>query len=384
MSNWDFGYGPQDPADRPAPRYPREAGWQGGEGYSGNDGDPYDPSAAPYPVTYERGDSAGYPPWSTGPQRFSPGQADPWRTASRSAASQRPTRADAGPRHAAPRQAPMRHAAPRQAPRGQASPGQASPRQAPPGQASPGQAWPRQAAPRQTPPGQAAPRQPRQAGLGSRAPQSAPPWSAAPPPTDEFDGGQSAADQYGAGQSAADNYGGGQHTAEQYGGGRPGYFGQRDYPASQRGRAPSSAEPWSAGDSSGPGSRRTAGPGRPGSADTVGRHSAHAGRRGTGRPNDADPLRALRPDVRAGEEAWLDDPRGPVIDGPWWDPDSGPNWRRWLIPVGVAVLAAAIGAALVLLTGLHPGASAAIGAPGTAKSTTPINPAPSRPQASRP
>ena len=62
------------------------------------------------------------------------------------------------------------------------------------------------------------------------------------------------------------------------------------------------------------------------------------------------------------EEPWPDDSRGPQLDGPWWDPDSWPDWRRWLIPVGVAVLAAAIGAALVLLTGLHPGASAASGA----------------------
>jgi hypothetical protein len=61
------------------------------------------------------------------------------------------------------------------------------------------------------------------------------------------------------------------------------------------------------------------------------------------------------------EEPWLDDPRGPQLDGPWWDPDSWPDWRRWLIPVGVAVLAAAIGATLVLLTGMHTGASAAVG-----------------------
>ena len=72
------------------------------------------------------------------------------------------------------------------------------------------------------------------------------------------------------------------------------------------------------------------------------------------------------------EEPWLDDPRGPQLDGPWWDPDSWPDWRRWLIPVGVAVLAAAIGAALVLLTGMHSGASAAAGA---ANPTTPARPA---------
>jgi hypothetical protein len=64
---------------------------------------------------------------------------------------------------------------------------------------------------------------------------------------------------------------------------------------------------------------------------------------------------------QAGEEPWLDDARGARLDGPWWDPDSWPDWRRWLIPVGVAVLAAAIGAALVLLTGMHAGASAAVG-----------------------
>jgi hypothetical protein len=78
-----------------------------------------------------------------------------------------------------------------------------------------------------------------------------------------------------------------------------------------------------------------------------------------------------QPGVAPYEEPWLDDPRGQRLDGPWWDPDSWPGWRRWLIPVGVAVLAAAIGAALVLLTGMHTGASAAVGA---ASSTTQARP----------
>jgi hypothetical protein len=83
-------------------------------------------------------------------------------------------------------------------------------------------------------------------------------------------------------------------------------------------------------------------------------------------------MRSLYPDSRGGEEAWLDEARGPGLDGPWWDPDSWPGWRRWLIPAGVAVLAAAIGAGLVLLTGLHTGASAAIGPAGPATLTGPM------------
>jgi hypothetical protein len=86
-------------------------------------------------------------------------------------------------------------------------------------------------------------------------------------------------------------------------------------------------------------------------------------------------MRSLYPDGQAGRERWLDDPRGLRLEGPWWDPDSWPGWRRWLIPVAVAVLAAAIGAALVLLTGTHPGPSAAVG---QANRTTPASPATSR------
>ncbi len=60
-----------------------------------------------------------------------------------------------------------------------------------------------------------------------------------------------------------------------------------------------------------------------------------------------------------GDEPWLEDPRGAGRDGPWWDPDSWAGWQHWLIAIGVALAAAIIGAALVLLTGAHPGASAA-------------------------
>ena len=70
MSNWDFAYG-REPAD------PRE---------------PYDQQAASYPLTYERDDDDGGPPWLTGPRRPSPPQAgprrpaDPWQTGQQSAA----------------------------------------------------------------------------------------------------------------------------------------------------------------------------------------------------------------------------------------------------------------------------------------------------------
>ena len=224
MSNWDFGHRRQEPADPRQPRYPREAGWPAGDGYAGNDGEPYDdPAAAPYPITYERDDFNGHPPWSTGP-------------------------------------------------------------------------WP-----------------------------SAPPWSAAAPRADQFDGGQ----YMGAQPSYADRH-------PRHGGGQRGYRGEDPGRlAGGRGYA-----------------------GTRGSAGTGGRHSA-------------DPMRAFRPGTQSGEESWLDAHREPTLDGPWWDPDSWPDWRRWLIPVGVAVLAAAIGAALVLLTGMHSGASAAVGPAHAATTASP-------------
>ena len=81
-------------------------------------------------------------------------------------------------------------------------------------------------------------------------------------------------------------------------------------------------------------------------------------------------------------EPWLDDPRGARGDGPGRDPGSGPGWRRWLIPAGVAVLAAVVGATLVLLSSARPSAPAAVG---PAKPTTPAaRPAPSRHASSRP
>jgi hypothetical protein len=81
------------------------------------------------------------------------------------------------------------------------------------------------------------------------------------------------------------------------------------------------------------------------------------------------------------EEPWLDDPRGGRRDGRWWSPDSGPGWRRWLIPAGVAGLAAVIGGTLVLLGSARPGAAPAAG---PARATTPATSAASRPTASRP
>ena len=254
MSNWDFGHRRQEPADPRQPRYPREAGWPAGDGYAGNDGEPYDdPAAAPYPITYERDDFNGHPPWSAGPQRPAPpAPPGPWQP---------------GP----PR----------------------------PWQPGPRRGAPRQEDPRPTSPGRAMPQRPdpRQAGTWQTGP-----WSAAA-----------------------------ERPAPLLTGGR-GYAGRR------------------------------------GSAGTGGRHSA-------------DPMRAFRPGTQPGEEPWLDAHREPALDGPWWDPDSWPDWRRWLIPVGVAVLAAAIGAALVLLTGIHPGASAAVGA---ARATTAVSRAPSHPNPNHP
>jgi hypothetical protein len=287
MSNWDFGYS-REPTDPRDPRYPPppgraggpgrpggprgrgDAGWPGAEGYPdaegwpGHGGAPYDPQAAPYPVTYESDDFDGRPTWSTEPQ-----QAGPWR-APRPTSPGRAVPQRAGDRPTAPWQTGPQPAATQRPARAQAVPQQASPQQAGP--------WP--GAPRAAPP----------------------PWAPGRPPADQFGG---------------DQYAGGQHG---YAGGDRGYV---------------SAQPGYL-------------TGQTGYAD--GRGGYPGGQRGL-------------PD----EEPWLDDPRGSRLDGPWWDPDSWPGWRRWLIPVVVALLAAAIGAALVLLTGMHQGASAAVGA---AKQTT--------------
>jgi len=82
----------------------------------------------------------------------------------------------------------------------------------------------------------------------------------------------------------------------------------------------------------------------------------------------------------------------PYLNEPWWNPDAQPRGRRWLIPAVVAVLAAVIGATLVLLTSSHPKAPVAAGparrttpttaAAGPARRTTPPTPAASRPAAS--
>jgi hypothetical protein len=275
MSNWDFGHGrePADPRDRRYPppagdagwagdeAYPADAGWPGraayapgdagwpGGGYQADDGDPFNPQTAPYPLTYERGVSDGRPTWSTGPQQAEPPRAArptwPGRTM-----PQRP-----GPRPAAPWQTGPQSAAPQRPTRAQAAPQRAAPQT----EATRAASW-----------------------------GATPPWAATPPPAAQFAG-------------------------DQYAGGRPGYPG------------------WD--------------------------------------------RRYARGQPRYPDGQWPDDPRGPRREGPWWDPDSWPGWRRWLIPVAVAVLAAAIGAALVLLTGTHPGASAAVG---QANRTTQARPAANR------
>jgi hypothetical protein len=61
--------------------------------------------------------------------------------------------------------------------------------------------------------------------------------------------------------------------------------------------------------------------------------------------------------------------------------DSGPGWRRWLIPALVAAAAAVVGATLVLLSSARPSAPAAAG---PARPTTPATSAASRPATSRP
>ena len=71
----------------------------------------------------------------------------------------------------------------------------------------------------------------------------------------------------------------------------------------------------------------------------------------------------------------------PYLNEPWWNPDSRPRERRWLVPAGAAVLAAVLGAGLVLLIG---GASAkAPVASGQAKPTTMASSAASRPATGR-
>jgi hypothetical protein len=199
---------------------------------------------------------------------------------------------------------------------------QAGPRRAATRPTSPGRTVPQRPGPRQTAPWQPTPR--------SATTQRPTPAQAVPPPTYQFGGGQCV-------------------------GGQPGYDEQCGYTGGLRVGAPYSAEPWSSGYSSG----------TTGSRDGAGKD----------RRNSAGTMRPLYPnrysDSQADEEPWLDDSRGLRLDGPWWDPDSWPGWQRWLIPVGVAVLAAAIRATLVLLTGMHSGASAAAGA---AKSTTSASP----------
>ena len=71
----------------------------------------------------------------------------------------------------------------------------------------------------------------------------------------------------------------------------------------------------------------------------------------------------------------------PHLNEPWWNPDSRPRWRRWPVPAAiVAVLAAVLGATLVLLTSTHPNAPAASG---RATPTMMATSAASRPTAGR-
>jgi hypothetical protein len=178
---------------------------------------------------------------------------------------------------------------------------------------------------------------PQRPGLRPEAPRASP-WRATPPPADQFGGAQ-----YASGQPGYVNGDLG------YADGQPGYIdGDLGYAGRDRGYAIGQRNYLS---------------GQPGYADN---------QRGyAGDQSSADPMRSLYPDSQADEEPRLDDSRGPRLDGPWWDPDSWSGWRHWLIPVGVAVLAAAIGAALVLLTGMHSGASAAVGPARTATTASP-------------
>src|SRR5580692_1754124 len=98
-------------------------------------------------------------------------------------------------------------------------------------------------------------------------------------------------------------------------------------------------------------------------------------------PQPPAPAPAPPPPAAPWDEPWLDDLRGGRVDGPWRSPNSRPVWRRWLIPTGIAALAAGISATLVLLAGAHPSAPAAAG---TARPTTPATSAAGRPPASRP
>jgi len=80
MSNWDFGYGRPQPADRPEPRSPRYP--RGTGGYQDADGELSDP---PYPITYERGVFDGPPSWQDRPRSPGPRPAArpdaPWPSA---------------------------------------------------------------------------------------------------------------------------------------------------------------------------------------------------------------------------------------------------------------------------------------------------------------
>ena len=317
MSNWDFGYS-REPADPRDPQYPPPPGGAGGprrpRGRRGRS-DAGWPGAEGYPDAERYPDAEG---WPSRDGTHDP-QAAPYPlTYERDDFDQRPT----GPWQAEPRRAPR-----------PTSPGRAVPQRPASGQTGTWQTAPPLAATQRPAPAQAPPR-------------PASPWTAAPPPTGQFGADQYGADQYAGGQPGyADGDRGYASGQRGYANGQPGYAdGQRGYVGGQRGGAADPFEPWSAGYPSG----------------TLGNRDSA----GTRPP--------LYPDSQADGEPWLDDSRGPRLGGPWWDPDSWPDWRRWLIPVGVALLAAAVGATLVLLTGMHAGASAAVG---QANSTAQARPA---------
>jgi hypothetical protein len=345
MSNWDFGYS-REQADPPDRQYPPPPGGEGGPRGPARGSERPDrrgeagwPGSAGYQAEAQWPDGRGYQadggwPGSAGNQTGD-GDGDPYApqatpyplTFERDVFDGRPTWST-GPQAAGPR-----HAA----------------RPTSPGWAVPQRPGSRRAAPWQTGPGSAAGERPTRSqavpqrpGLPPEAPHA--PWRATPPAGDQFGG-------------------------DQYAGGQPGHVNEdRGHAGDQRGGAPYSAEPWSAGYSPGPfGGRDREGMGRRKAAGTGSRFSA-----GTDGRSSADPMRSLYPDSQADEEPWLDDSRGPRLDGPWWDPDSWSGWRHWLIPVGVAVLAAAIGAALVLLTGMHSGASAAVVPAHAATTASPV------------
>ena len=316
MSNWDFGYG-RGPADPRDPQYPPPPGGAGGprrpRGRRGRS-DAGWPGAEGYPDAERYPDAEG---WPSRAARDDP-QAAPYPlTYERDDFDRRPT----GPWQAEPRRAPR-----------PTSPGRAVPRRPASGQTGTWQTAPPLAATQRPAPAQAPPR-------------PASPWTAAPPPTGQF-----GADQYGAKPIC----------------GRPARLRRRGPRLRERPARLCKRSTWLRGRTArlrGRPARRRGGSIR---AVVCWLSVGHVGQSGQRGARDPRCTQTARPTgnrgwtIRAGRD-W-----GPVV------PDSWPDWRRWLIPVGVALLAAAVGAALVLLTGMHAGASAAVG---QANSTAQARPA---------